>query len=170
MDHEKISGRQPLSGIKVIDATSVLTGPYCTMLLGDMGAEVIKIEPTEGDMIRSGPPFIKGESTYFLYTNRNKKGITLNIPLIVTKKIECYIPTASGMILIQKSRVVFLAALKHPHIRFTGVTPTRFVQYLVRRFIHVNQGAAADLLLKMLDHRPALLRGLHHPVGHGGAG
>ena len=79
MNHEKISDRQPLSGIKIIDATSVLTGPYCTMLLGDMGAEVIKIEPLEGDMIRNGPPFINGESAYFLYTNRNKKGITLNL-------------------------------------------------------------------------------------------
>ena len=74
-----MSGRQPLTGIKVVDATSVLTGPYCTMLLGDMGAEVIKIEPVEGDMIRNGPPFINGESAYFLYTNRNKKGITLNL-------------------------------------------------------------------------------------------
>ena len=79
MNHEKISDRQPLSRIKIVDATSVLTGPYCTMLLGDMGAEVIKIEPIEGDMIRNGPPFIKGESAYFLYTNRNKKGITLNL-------------------------------------------------------------------------------------------
>ena len=79
MNHEKISEQQPLSGIKIVDATSVLTGPYCTMLLGDMGAEVIKIEPIEGDMIRNGPPFIKGESAYFLYTNRNKKGITLNL-------------------------------------------------------------------------------------------
>ena len=79
--------QQPLTGIKVIDATSVLTGPYCTMLLGDMGAEVIKIEPIEGDMIRNGPPFIKGESTYFLYTNRNKRGITLNLKADEGKKI-----------------------------------------------------------------------------------
>ncbi|MBC8245954.1 MAG: CoA transferase, partial [Deltaproteobacteria bacterium] len=79
MNHEIKTVQQPLSGIKIVDATSVLTGPYCTMLLGDMGAEVIKIEPIEGDMIRSGPPFINGESAYFLYTNRNKKGITLNL-------------------------------------------------------------------------------------------
>jgi len=71
--------QQPLSGIKVVDATSALSGPYCTMLLGDMGAEVIKIEPIEGDMVRNSPPFIKGESAYFLYTNRNKRGITLNL-------------------------------------------------------------------------------------------
>ena len=67
--------KQPLSGIKVIDVTSALSGPYCTMLLGDMGAEVIKIEePKAGDALRKSGPFIKGEGAYFLYGNRNKKG------------------------------------------------------------------------------------------------
>jgi len=70
---------QPLSGMKVIDVTSVMAGPYCTMLLGDLGADVIKIEPPSGDMIRKSPPFIEGESTYYLYTNRNKRSITLNL-------------------------------------------------------------------------------------------
>ena len=70
---------QPLSGIKIIDVTSVMAGPYCTMLLGDMGADVIKIEPPVGDMIRRSPPYISGESTYYLFTNRNKKGMTLNL-------------------------------------------------------------------------------------------
>lgn len=71
---------QPLSGIKIIDLTSALSGPYCTMLLGDMGAEVLKIEePKAGDMNRKSGPFIKGEGAYFLYTNRNKKSITLNL-------------------------------------------------------------------------------------------
>ena len=71
--------RQPLSGIKIIDVTSVMAGPYCTMLLGDLGAEVIKIEPPSGDMIRKSPPFIEGESNYYLYTNRNKRSMTLNL-------------------------------------------------------------------------------------------
>jgi len=71
---------QPLKGIKVIDCTSALAGPYCTLLLGDMGAEVIKIEePKAGDLLRKQVPFIKGEGAYFLYTNRNKKSITLNL-------------------------------------------------------------------------------------------
>ncbi len=70
---------QPLSGIKIVDVTSVLAGPYCTMLLGDLGAEVIKIEPPSGDMIRKSPPFIAGESTYYLYTNRNKRSMVLNL-------------------------------------------------------------------------------------------
>lgn len=56
-----------------------MAGPYCTMLLGDLGAEVIKIEPPSGDMIRKSPPFVGGESTYYLYTNRNKRSMVLNL-------------------------------------------------------------------------------------------
>ena len=65
----------------VIDLTQALAGPYCTMLLGDMGADIIKIEqPGSGDQSRSwGPPFVEGESTYFLSVNRNKKSLTLNL-------------------------------------------------------------------------------------------
>lgn len=71
---------QPLSGIKIIDVTSALSGPYCTMLLGDLGAKVIKIEePQEGDLLRKSGPFIGGEGAYFLYGNRNKKSMNLNL-------------------------------------------------------------------------------------------
>ena len=70
----------PLSGIKVIDQTQALAGPYCSMILGDLGATVIKIErPGVGDQSRSwGPPFIGGESAYYLAVNRNKRSLTLN--------------------------------------------------------------------------------------------
>jgi len=71
---------QPLKGIRVLDLTRVLAGPYCAMLLGDMGAEVIKIEePDRGDDTRGWPPFANGESTYFMSVNRNKKSVTLNL-------------------------------------------------------------------------------------------
>jgi crotonobetainyl-CoA:carnitine CoA-transferase CaiB-like acyl-CoA transferase len=72
---------QTLSGIRVVDLTRVLTGPYCTMMLGDMGADVVKIEqPGKGDDTRAwGPPFIDGESAYYLSINRNKRSITLNL-------------------------------------------------------------------------------------------
>ena len=75
---EKTDG--PLSGITVLDLTRVLSGPYCTMLLGDMGARVIKVEqPGRGDDTRSwGPPFLGGESSYFLSINRNKQSLTLD--------------------------------------------------------------------------------------------
>src|SRR5205814_2284581 len=70
----------PLAGIRVLDLTRVLAGPFCAMTLGDMGAEVIKIEePGKGDDTRSWPPFVGGESTYFMSVNRNKKSMTLNL-------------------------------------------------------------------------------------------
>jgi len=71
----------PLDGIKVVDLSAALTGPFCTQLLADFGADVLKIEPPgKGDMLRAfGPPYLKGESPYFLLTNRNKRGITLDI-------------------------------------------------------------------------------------------
>jgi succinate---hydroxymethylglutarate CoA-transferase len=71
----------PLKGLRVIDLTRILAGPICTMNLGDMGAEIIKIEqPGKGDDTRSwGPPFIKGEAAYFLGINRSKKSVTLDL-------------------------------------------------------------------------------------------
>lgn len=71
----------PLTGFRVLDLSRVLAGPYCTMLLGDLGAEVIKVErPGVGDDTRAwGPPFAAGESAYYLCTNRNKKSITVNL-------------------------------------------------------------------------------------------
>ena len=71
----------PLQHIRVLDLSRVLAGPHCTMLLGDLGAEVIKVErPQTGDDTRQwGPPFTGGESTYYLACNRNKKSITLNL-------------------------------------------------------------------------------------------
>ncbi len=78
-DHETNPG--PLAGIRVLDLTRVLAGPYCTMFLGDLGAEVVKIEqPGVGDDTRGwGPPFTGGESAYFLCVNRNKKSVTVDL-------------------------------------------------------------------------------------------
>jgi crotonobetainyl-CoA:carnitine CoA-transferase CaiB-like acyl-CoA transferase len=72
---------KPLDGILVIDLSRVLAGPYCSMELADMGATVIKVEiPGSGDDTRAyGPPFLNGESTYFMSVNRNKKSLTLNL-------------------------------------------------------------------------------------------
>src|SRR4029077_3097641 len=70
----------PLDGITVLDLTRVLSGPYCTMLLADMGARVIKVaQPGKGADTRAwGPPFLEGESAYFLSINRNKESVTLD--------------------------------------------------------------------------------------------
>ncbi|MFJ8236530.1 CaiB/BaiF CoA transferase family protein [Ureibacillus sp. NPDC094379] len=77
-----------LEGIKVLDLTRILSGPYCTMFLADMGADVIKIEPPGGDDTRKwGPPFLENESAYYLSVNRNKKSIVLNLKTDEGKKI-----------------------------------------------------------------------------------
>ncbi len=70
----------PLTGFTVLDLTRVLSGPYCTMVLGDLGARIIKVEqPRKGDDTRAwGPPFVGAESAYFLSINRNKESVTLD--------------------------------------------------------------------------------------------
>ena len=79
----------PLDGLTVLDLTRVLSGPYCTMMLADMGARVIKIEhPERGDDTRGwGPPFVSGESTYFLSVNRNKESVTLDFKTPEGRKV-----------------------------------------------------------------------------------
>lgn len=76
-----MSRNGPLHGIRILDFTHVLGGPFATMLLGDMGAEVVKVEPLgRGDSTRlSGPPFQEGESAYFMCVNRNKRSICVNL-------------------------------------------------------------------------------------------
>lgn len=71
----------PLTGVRVVDLTRILAGPLATMMLGDMGADVVKVErPGTGDDARGwGPPFVDGDSTYFLSVNRNKRSITLDL-------------------------------------------------------------------------------------------
>jgi len=74
----------PLEGIRVLDFTRVMSGPFATMLLGDLGADVIKIEPPGGDDTRGwGPPWIGGDSAYFMSANRNKRSIIIDL-----KKLE----------------------------------------------------------------------------------
>jgi len=77
---EGVKVELPLRGLRVIDFTRVLAGPFCTMLLGDMGAEVIKIEdPSYGDETRDWGPFVGGWSTYHLTVNRNKKSVAVDL-------------------------------------------------------------------------------------------
>lgn len=87
---------QPLNNIRILDITRALAGPYCTMMLGDLGADVIKVErPSIGDETRGwGPPFVgkpygpyPGESAYFIAANRNKRSITVNIQTAEGQKI-----------------------------------------------------------------------------------
>lgn len=74
---------KPLAGVTVLDFSRVLSGPFCTMLLADMGAQVVKIEPPSGDETRTwGPPFLNSESAYFMSINRNKRSMTLDLSAV----------------------------------------------------------------------------------------
>ena len=91
----------PLAGIRVLDFSRVLAGPYCAMLLGDLGADVIKIErPGLGDDTRQwGPPFVGGESAYFLCCNRNKFGLTLNLQSPAGRELAARLAAQSDVLI-----------------------------------------------------------------------
>lgn len=101
--HQNSKG--PLDGITVLDLTRVMSGPFGTMILADLGAEVIKIEePSSGDETRHwGPPFAEGESAYFMSVNRNKKSVTANLKDQVDKE-EILRLAASCDVLVENFR------------------------------------------------------------------
>ena len=74
-----MTGAGPLEGVRVLDFTMYVAGPYCTRLLADMGAEVIKVEPPGGEVMRKAPPFRDGVSAYFGHLNCGKKSIELDL-------------------------------------------------------------------------------------------
>ena len=78
----------PLDGVVVLDCTQVMAGPFCTLLLGDMGADVIKVERPEGDDVRrQGPPWIAGRAASFMAINRNKRSIVLDLRTVEGKEV-----------------------------------------------------------------------------------
>lgn len=89
MNDGAIKGGKPLSGVRVVDFTRFFAGPYCAQLLGDLGAEVVKVElPGQGDPLRTqGPPFHHGNGITFYATNRNKRSITLDMQSDAGKRI-----------------------------------------------------------------------------------
>ena len=95
----------PLSGVKVMDLTQIMAGPYCTMMLADMGADVLKVEKPNGgdDTRRMGPPFIEGESAAFLGINRNKRSIVIDLRSDAGREIAQRMARASD-VLVQNFR------------------------------------------------------------------
>jgi CoA:oxalate CoA-transferase len=91
----------PLSGVRILDLTLIMAGPYCTLLLGDLGAEVIKIEkPGIGESSREMPPhFFEGQSAYFIAMNRNKKSMTLDLKSDAGKKIFTELAKQSDVVI-----------------------------------------------------------------------
>src|SRR5213594_5246260 len=110
----------PLKGLRVIDLTKDFAGPFCTMILSDLGAEVIKVEkPWSGDETRAwGPPFVKGLSYYFLSLNRGKRSITLDLSKTAAQKVIRQLVQDSD-ILVESFRPGKLAQynLDYPRLR-----------------------------------------------------
>lgn len=103
-----------LDGVRVIDLTQALAGPYCSMMLGDLGADVLKVEPPgSGDQSRGwGPPFLEGESAYFLSVNRNKRSLTLNLKHPEAQDILHQLVREADVFLANQPRLLSLRSLK----------------------------------------------------------
>jgi crotonobetainyl-CoA:carnitine CoA-transferase CaiB-like acyl-CoA transferase len=96
--------RGALHGLRVLDMSRVLAGPFCCMMLGDHGADVVKVEPPGGDETRTwGPPYVDGESTYYLGINRNKRSLALDLASDAGRDIACRL-AASSDVLVENFR------------------------------------------------------------------
>ena len=114
----------PLQGVRVVDLSRILAGPYCTMMLGDLGAEVIKIEqPGSGDDTRTwGPPWVGDQSAYYLAINRNKRSVTLNLKSEAGRDLLCGL-VAKSDVLIENFKAGGLAAMGLGYERLREVNP-----------------------------------------------
>ncbi len=120
----------PLAGLRVVDCSTVLAGPYCTMLLGDLGADVVKIEPPEGDATRGwGPPWVgpadaEGRRTaaYYLAVNRNKRGMRLDLKAPEGASILRRL-LADGDVLVENARVGGFARLGFDDATLEAINP-----------------------------------------------
>ena len=115
----------PLVGIRVLDLSRALAGPYCTMMLGDMGADVMKVEsPDGGDDSRTwAPPYIGQESAYFLSCNRNKKSITLNLRSEAAKKILTDLIKVSDVV-VENFRPGVMKKMGFPYETLKAINPS----------------------------------------------
>jgi crotonobetainyl-CoA:carnitine CoA-transferase CaiB-like acyl-CoA transferase len=129
----------PLAGLVVCDLSTVLAGPYCTMLLGDLGADVIKVEPPVGDVTRSwGPPFVtshhgaRGDAGYFLAVNRNKRSIVLDLKRETGRGVLDRLVARSD-VLVENFRAGGLERLGFPDTKLEALNP-RLVHLAITGF------------------------------------
>jgi formyl-CoA transferase len=142
-----------LAGLKVIDLTRVLGGPYCTMVLSDHGADVIKIEPPQGDETRDwGPPFLDGDASYFIGVNRNKRSIGLDLGR----------PEGRAVLLrLLDGADVLIENFKPPGMEKWGLGYTRDLAPLFPRLIHCRiSGFGGDGPLGGLPGYDAILQAM----------
>src|SRR4051812_43625196 len=91
---------RPLTGIRVLDLTQFLSGPFATQLLADLGAEIIKLEPPQGDPIRAVPPhFVGDDSVYYLCINRNKRCVTVDMKTDAGRALVKRLALASDIVM-----------------------------------------------------------------------
>lgn len=141
----------PLSGVRILDLSRILSGPFATMRLGDMGAEVIKVEvPGRGDDTRQwGPPFQADEATYFLSVNRNKRSLALDLKQEAGKAIlEALICEAD--VLFENFRPGTLARLGFPFERLQEISP-RLIYATISGYGHSgsrSQDPAYDVIVQ----------------------
>lgn len=114
-----------LSDIRVLDLTQAMAGPICGMLLGDFGADVIKIErPGTGDQSRGwGPPFVQSESAYFLSANRNKRSLTLNLDKTEAIEILHELARGADVFLVNQPSLASLQKRKHDYETVRAINP-----------------------------------------------
>jgi crotonobetainyl-CoA:carnitine CoA-transferase CaiB-like acyl-CoA transferase len=143
MGEDTGGGTGPLAGVVVCDLSTVLAGPYCTMLLGDLGAEVVKVEPPDGDATRGwGPPFVqaaegvsegqRGDAAYFLSVNRNKRSIVVDLKREAGRRIVERLIGRSD-ILVENQRAGGLERLGFSDERLEALNP-RLVRLSITGF------------------------------------
>jgi len=161
----------PLSGLTVIDVTHMLAGPYCTWLLGALGADVIKIErPGHGDHTRSLEPRLDGESLYFLSVNRNKRSLTLDLKSAAGREVmERLVKRAD--ILVENNRPGVMERLKLDAAQLQAINP-RLIYASVSGFGQTGpyrERPAFDAVIQAMSGMMSLTGETHRPPSRVGA-
>ena len=170
-------GNAPLAGIRVFDLTHALAGPYCTMLLGDLGADVIKVEGPEGDHSRGwGPPFLGGESSYFLSVNRNKRSVVLDLKSAAGRKAAILLATSCD-VLVENLRPGTAAKLGlghadlarlHPGLVYCSISGFGQDRPALAGYDQIVQGTAGLMSITGVPDGPPVKLGV--PIGDIAAG